>query len=128
MKIWMAVLTAMLAAHVSAADVPVGQADRVDPKKTTVPPPPPMPKEPAQAAVPDADKVAADKPVTTIVERENTKFTEYRVAGRLYMIKVEPKVGPAYYLYDENGSGLRPVTAPDNGQHLSPPRWVLFTF
>lgn len=31
--------------------------------------------------------------------------TEYRVAGQLRVVKVQPKRGPAYYLHDRNGDG-----------------------
>lgn len=31
--------------------------------------------------------------------------TEYRVAGQLAVVKVQPARGPAYYLYDRNGDG-----------------------
>lgn len=31
--------------------------------------------------------------------------TEYRVAGQLRVLKVQPRRGPAYYLYDRNGDG-----------------------
>ncbi len=31
--------------------------------------------------------------------------TEYRVAGQLRVLKVQPRRGPAYYLYDRNADG-----------------------
>lgn len=31
--------------------------------------------------------------------------TEYRVAGQLRMVQVQPTRGPVYYLYDRNGDG-----------------------
>ena len=31
--------------------------------------------------------------------------TEYRVAGQLRVVRVQPPRGPAYYLYDRNGDG-----------------------
>jgi phytoene dehydrogenase-like protein len=51
---------------------------------------------------------------------------EYRIGGRLYMVKVIPKKGPPYYLIDPNGSGVfvRSDLAPD----VSPPMWVIKRF
>ena len=54
-------------------------------------PPPPMP--PAQATS------SADEPEVRIIEQKNATITEYRSNGRLYKIKVQPKIGPAYYLH-----------------------------
>ena len=31
--------------------------------------------------------------------------TEYRVAGQLRGVRVQPERGPSYYLYDRNGDG-----------------------
>ena len=31
--------------------------------------------------------------------------TEYRVAGQLRVVRVQPPRGPSYYLYDRNGDG-----------------------
>ena len=31
--------------------------------------------------------------------------TEYRVAGQLRLVRVQPPQGPTYYLYDRNGDG-----------------------
>lgn len=31
--------------------------------------------------------------------------TEYRVAGQLRVVRVQPPRGPTYYLYDRNGDG-----------------------
>lgn len=67
------------------------------------------------------------EPEIRILRDPQGKKEEYRVNGRLYMIKVIPSIGAPYYLYDEDGSGEmkrldhradRPVV----------PRWVLFNF
>lgn len=42
----------------------------------------------------------------TRTEANGDVITEYRVAGRLRMVKVEPSRGPAYYLYDRDGDGI----------------------
>ena len=39
-------------------------------------------------------------------EANGDVVTEYRVAGALKMVKVQPFRGPAYYIYDRNGDGV----------------------
>ncbi|WP_153146613.1 DUF2782 domain-containing protein [Dechloromonas sp. H13] len=60
-----------------------------------VPPPPPE-MEAFDAAL---------EPQVTIVKTERETREEYRSNGRLYMIRVTPAVGPAYYLVDQRGDG-----------------------
>jgi len=52
---------------------------------------------------------------------------EYRAGGKLYMIKITPKVGPPYYLIDDLGDGKF-----THYEHLDPnfrpPRWVIHRF
>jgi len=41
-----------------------------------------------------------------IVKRKNgTTVEEYSLHGHIFMVKVMPVVGPAYYLYDSDGDG-----------------------
>jgi hypothetical protein len=61
------------------------------------------------------DAVAATK-----VAPNGDEVTEYRVAGQLHVVKVQPKRGPAYYLYDRNSDGK-----PD-GDNISPVYFKLF--
>ena len=42
----------------------------------------------------------------TRTEANGDVVTEYRVSGRLTMVKVVPARGPAYYIYDRNGDGI----------------------
>ncbi|MGN7727278.1 DUF2782 domain-containing protein [Luteimonas sp. 22616] len=63
----------------------------------------------ACAALPAGDPAADIPPdaVPTIrTEANGDVVTEYRVAGQLRVVKVEPSRGPAYYLYDRDGDGL----------------------
>ncbi len=41
----------------------------------------------------------------TRTEANGDVVTEYRVAGALRMVKVEPTRGPTYYIYDRDGDG-----------------------
>lgn len=67
------------------------------------------------------------EPEITIVEKTSATFQEYRLHGRLYKIKVIPKVGPPYYLIDEDGNGVwHRYDSWDQG--LKVPRWVILRF
>lgn len=63
--------------------------------------------------VPDAPKQVKSgetlEPDITIVRKGKKTFQEYRRNGRLYMIKVTPDIGPAYYLRDTDGDGKMDV-------------------
>ncbi|MFC4159831.1 DUF2782 domain-containing protein [Chitinimonas lacunae] len=88
-----------------------------------IPPPPPLP--PA-TATPSEAPAAEPEPEVRVIEKADATHTEYRVNGQLYMVKVRPKVGPEYFLIDENGSGsmVRREIMPKN----SVPRWVIKRF
>lgn len=63
--------------------------------------------------IPDAPKPVKSgetlEPDITIVRKGKKTFQEYRRGGRLYMIKVIPDIGPAYYLRDTDGDGKMDV-------------------
>ena len=67
------------------------------------------------------------EPQVTIVKREAETREEYRIKGRLYMIKVTPPHGVPYYLIDEKGDGrMSRQESLDSG--LRVPMWVIGTF
>lgn len=82
-----------------------------------VPPPPPE-MVPFDAAL---------EPQVTIMKRGEETVEEFRVQGKLYMIKVTPAHGVPYYLMDNQGDGnfMRMETM-DTG--LRVPQWVIGTF
>lgn len=45
------------------------------------------------------------EPTVTITEREGQRIEEYTQNGRVYMVKITPVKGPAYYYLDEDGDG-----------------------
>jgi hypothetical protein len=45
------------------------------------------------------------EPTVTIREEEDRRIEEYRMNGRVYMIKVTPKKGVPYYYIDTDGDG-----------------------
>ena len=67
------------------------------------------------------------EPEVTIVDRERDTVYEYRINGRLYMIKVVPQVGPPYYFIDQDGDGNMETRATDYTL-LRIPQWVLATW
>jgi len=52
---------------------------------------------------------------------------EYRIGGKLYMIKVTPKYGKPYYLVDDQGDGkFARQESLDSGFRV--PRWIIHNF
>lgn len=67
------------------------------------------------------------EPQVTILKRGDDRVEEYRIKGRLYMIKVTPPHGVPYYLIDEKGDGrMSRQESLDSG--LRVPMWVIGTF
>ncbi|MBI3149240.1 MAG: DUF2782 domain-containing protein [Betaproteobacteria bacterium] len=78
------------------------------------PPPPGMTEDPLE-------------PQVTIVKRAGETVEEYRVSGKLYMMKVTPAHGRSYYLIDHRGDGtFSRQDSFDSG--LRVPQWVLHQF
>ncbi len=70
---------------------------------------------------------AVDEPQVTITKQTEQTVEEYRVGGKLYMIKITPKVGKPYYLVDDRGDGkFSRQESLDSG--LRPPRWTIHSF
>ncbi len=70
---------------------------------------------------------AALEPQVTIVRKDKETRHEYRVNGRLYMIRVVPAVGPEYFLIDQDGQGNFVKTNAVNPV-VQPPMWVIRTW
>ncbi len=69
----------------------------------------------------------AVEPEVTIIETGQEVIYEYRVRGRLYMVRIEPLAGPAYFLLDTNGDGIMDVQ--DNRPwNMAVPQWTLFSW
>ncbi|MGB8712497.1 MAG: DUF2782 domain-containing protein [Onishia taeanensis] len=62
------------------------------------------------------------EPDVIIRQQEDRTIEEYRVNGQLYAIKITPKVGPSYFLIDEDGDGN---FARQSGDQVAIPSWVL---
>ncbi|MDJ0805393.1 MAG: DUF2782 domain-containing protein [Gammaproteobacteria bacterium] len=66
----------------------------------------------------------AIEPEVTIIKKEESTIYEYRVNGQLYMVKVQPIVGPPYYLVDRDGDGEFDSRSTDP-ETISVPQWIL---
>ncbi len=81
------------------------------------PPPPPPGYEPDPAL----------EPQVTILKRGTDTVEQYRVGGKLYMIKITPANGKPYYMIDNKGDGN--FARQDNyDSGIRPPMWVIFSF
>lgn len=108
-------VAAMLLAPVMAL---AAEAQSPSPAFDEAPPPPPPS---AKAAI---DDDGSEVQITTTKE---ATVAEYRSHGRLYMIKVTPRVGPPYYMVDEEGKGkFRRYDS--SGEPRMLPQWILFEF
>jgi Protein of unknown function (DUF2782) len=91
---------------------------------------PPPNLEPLPEPIPPPPEIANDPDLTpqvTVIRKETETVEEFRVKGRLTMVKVTPKVGKPYYLVADgaDGSWVRHDSL-DTG--LKVPMWLLFSF
>ncbi|MHB1291209.1 MAG: DUF2782 domain-containing protein [Sulfuricella sp.] len=85
----------------------------------------PIPEPPAAPAGMELDP--AFEPQVTIIKRGEEKVEEYRIGGKLYMLKVTPPHGVSYYLIDHKGDGQ--FSRQDNlDSGVRVPQWVLIRF
>jgi hypothetical protein len=68
------------------------------------------------------------EPEVTIIETDEEVIYEYKVRGQTYMVKVEPIVGPPYYLLDTDGDGTLDVQQDRPPPNLALPQWLLFSW
>ena len=97
---------------------------------STVPPPPnlePLPPPPEPPAGYELDPKLEPTVVNIRPKIGEKGRQEYRLNGKLYMIRVTPEQGTPYFLIDEQGNGSYIRMSPqDSG--LRVPMWVIFTF
>ncbi len=87
----------------------------------------PSDRPPELQPVPDGPPRPEDAPPVTIKPSGPGRVVEYRANGRLYMLKVIPKVGKPYYLIDQRGDGqFARQDSLDSG--MRPPMWVIKEF
>lgn len=95
------------------------QADHAE-----APPPPPPVDAGAEDEAAPLDTEALEGQIV-IRPREGERIEEYRVNGRLYMVKVIPRKGPPYYLIDSDGDGHLDTRRDELGPDVEVPRWVI---
>lgn len=84
----------------------------------------PLPEPPPPPAGVSLD--AELEPQVTITKRGDDRVEEFRMNGKLYMLKVTPAHGVSYYLLDEKGDGV--MTRQESDTRLRVPMWVIGTF
>lgn len=109
----------LLALLFGAVVLPAAAQTRPDLQPIPEPPPPP----------PGMIDDASLEPQVTIRKRGEDKVEEFRINGRLYMIKVTPPHGTPYYLVDPKGDGgfVRQELM-GTEKSLAVPMWVIKTF
>lgn len=95
-----------------------GDTDKKDLQDVPEPPTLPDPVESGEAL----------EPQVTIIHKEDTTIEEYRVNGRLYMVKIIPPTGKPYYLVDNDGDGRMETRVNDIYQDMPVPQWILFSW
>ncbi len=109
-------LVVAIAPSTSLAQGKVEKQAQAQPLPAVPPPPPEM--LPFDAAL---------EPQVTITKRGADTVEEFRVRGKLYMIKVTPSTGAPYYLMDRQGDGNFTAMGTMDG-NLRVPQWVIGTF
>lgn len=108
-------LTILIAALAAALSASAQDRSKAQPIPEPPPPPPGFELDPGL------------EPQVTIRKRGEDTVEEYRISGKLYMIKVTPPGGRSYYLIDERGDGkFSRQEAHDSG--IRPPMWVIHQF
>jgi len=79
---------------------------------------PPVIPEPMQSG----DSI---EPEVNIIQKDDQLIEEYRLNGKLYMIKVTPAVGKPYYLTDTDGDGSLESRQFELDSGLLVPNWIL---
>lgn len=111
--------TVSVLAALLAAAAPLLAQEKPLPKLEPLPdvPPPQIPIDPSL------------EPQVTIKQRGQDKIEEFRVNGKLYMVRVTPPGGTPYILIDHSGGGsFQPSSGPTDPLNFSVPMWVIKTF
>jgi len=102
----------------AVASLAAAHADDALEEPPAVPEPPELP--------PRVQSGEEMEPDITIIRKGKDTIQEFRRNGRLYMIKVQPEVGPPYYLLDTNGDGQMDVKKNDLDKNTNINQWILF--
>jgi hypothetical protein len=94
-------------------------AQKTPPNLQPLPEPPPPPPGALENA---------ETPEVTVRRQDGDTIEEYRVGGRVVMIKVIPARGVPYFLLDPKGDGSFSQRRDSLDMPLSVPMWTIFTF
>jgi Protein of unknown function (DUF2782) len=126
MRIFIFVFLSILLVPAALAETPGDAKDKTPPGTTTVPEPPPPPENYNPPTAPGASSTEQPEPEVTITTKGTEIHEEYRINGRLYMIKVTPAKGKPYYLIDNEGTGQ--FHRSDFQPRIAVPMWVIKRF
>lgn len=65
------------------------------------------------------------EPDITIIRKGKKTIQEFRKNGQLYMVKIIPAIGPAYYLIDTDGDGTLDVKGNDMDKGTQINQWKI---
>lgn len=116
-------LLVLLTAPTALAETPAHDTGN---RATVDAPPPPPPENYNPPSVPDLPGAEQHEPEVTITTKGTEIHEEYRLNGRLYMIKVIPAKGKPYYLIDHEGGGQ--FRRSDFEPRIAIPMWVIKRF
>ena len=97
---------------------PVTQSTSESPALQALPEPPDIP--------PRVKSGETLEPEVTIRREAEQTVTEYRIGGQIQSIKVEPVVGPTYWLVDTTGDGFTDTRYNNYQPPFAIPGWVIF--
>lgn len=123
MRTFLFIFLALLLTPAALAETPAKDVKGQAPDTATVPEPPPIPENYNPPTAPGAQGTEQPEPEVTITTKGTERHEEYRLNGRLYMIKVIPAHGKPYYLIDKEGNGQ--FTHSDFEPRISIPMWVI---
>ena len=86
---------------------------------------PEIPPPPKLSSTPTPDD--PNEPQVTIRQEGENKVEEFRSKGRVYAIRVTPKIGKPYLLIDPDGKGTL-TRSEEIGGGFRAPQWTLFEF
>jgi len=91
--------------------------------RENAPPPPPI-REPLPPKVTGPD--GQIEPQVRIRQEDGRTVEEYVTAsGKVYMVRIKPTVGPAYYMVDTTGDGILSIEH-ERFEPVKPVYWKIF--
>jgi len=117
-------LILLLASPLTLLSAPQPEPEDLQPLPEVPPPAPPEDAPPPPTGLEDEGL----EPEVKIIKRRDAVIEEYRVNGRLYLVKVMPRFGPPYYLYDRDGNGSLESRLLSLEPAPMVPNWILYSW